>query len=309
MENNHRIPFGYFSTTFQFQTHSLKHLISIGEEVTPEEYEENMKNNIYCPACSVPLLKVPSKDSITTSGNSLHFRHKPGYKDEIPCDLRTSTPAGKRYSSEESVRQAIEDGSLAIIGAWAESPPELDHKNDEAQFNKAQLEDKEGEEVDIPLGRHDGQSFKVPSIVSSVYSLCNNFPQNLTKYFYFPKSQFPVLLRDVLVDAEKADEEYFDKELLYFGKITKFIRLSSRNIIRLKTPNFDEFNVFTYPSHDERRHIDRKSIGRTLFVHGALKAHGDEPRIMVERWGQYSLLPEKYEKIINEVKKPPRDKE
>lgn len=303
MESNHRIPFGYFSTTFQFQTHSLKDLPKMSEEVTPEEYERNMKDNIYCPSCSVPLLKIPNEDSVTTSGMSSHFRHKPGYKEDVPCNLRTNTPAGKRYANEESVRQAIEDGALAIIGAWAESPPELDKKSNAAEFHKAQIEDQEGEEVDIPLGRHDGQTFKVPSLISSVYALCSNFTENLTKYFFFPKSQFPVLLRDVLVDAEKADENYFSKELLYYGKIKKFTRLSSRNVIRLENENFDEFNVFTYPEHDERRHIDKKSIGKILLVHGALKEYGNEPRIMVELWGQYSLLPEKYEKIIHELKK------
>ncbi|GGW42158.1 hypothetical protein [Vreelandella hamiltonii] len=88
MENNHRIPFGYFSTSFQFQNNSLKELPKMGETVTPEEYEASMKNKIYCPSCSVPLIKIPNEDSITTSGMSSHFRHKQGYKDDIPCDLR-----------------------------------------------------------------------------------------------------------------------------------------------------------------------------------------------------------------------------
>lgn len=302
MEINHRIPFGYYLIEFQYPDDSLNKLVNKGEVVTPEDYETDMKGNIFCPSCTVPLSKVPSDENVTTSGITTHFRHRRGY-DIVPCDLRTTTPKGKKFNSEESIKKAIDDGTLAIIEKWSENPPEVVDKKQGAQFTKAQIEDIEGEEIELPIGRHNGEGFKVPSIITSVNSLCNNFPENLVKYFFFPGSQHPNLLKDVLVNAEEANDDHLNREIFYYGEIVRFSRLSARNVIRLRNKNFDEFNIFTHPEHDERRHIDLRSKGRILLVHGTLTPYSDQPRIKIDAWGQYSLLPEKYESIIKELKR------
>lgn len=300
MEGSHRIPFGYYSQGFRYKENSLRELREIGEPVTPEEYEDSMQDKVFCPSCSVYLTRAPRDYDVTTSGMVAHFRHRKGFND-VECNLRTTTPKGKRYGNEESIRKALEDGELAIVSDWASEPPALPNEASDAEFDRAQLHDEEGEPVDIPLGRHDGESFRVPSKISSVFSLCRNFPQNLTRYYYFPTSQAPVMLKDLLAPALKANEDYLEKPLLYYGKIKNVIRLNYRNILKIECDKFGRINLFTYPEFDKRKHIDKSAIGRILLFHCSLDMVQEQPRSMIDNWGQYALLPNNYERFLDEV--------
>lgn len=299
---NHRIPFAYYNRDFSHGSDTLAGLKVGAEYVTPEEYDSYMDNNIYCPSCMVPLLRVPEDYDVTTSNMTAHFRHKRGFS-QIPCDLRTDTPKGKKYEGEESIRQAIEDGELAIISGWAKNPPEIREAGPDREFERGQIFDEEGEEVGIPRGRHDGETFKVPSIISSVYSLCRNFPENLARYYYFPNSQSPVLLQDALVAAIKATTENIDAPYLYYGVVRNVIALRYRNIIKIDNEEFGRINLFTHKEHDEKRNISKSVIGRTLLFHGHIEIVGGQPRIMIEEWGQYALLPSPYERILEELRR------
>lgn len=261
-----------------------------------------MHDYIFCPVCTVNLSRVPSEVDITTSNMTAHFRHRKGFED-VSCPLRTTTAKGHRYDSRELALQAIQNDELSIIGDWLENPPEIKEGSENPEFDGAQLEDSDGEISEIPMAIHNGETFNVPSKPKSVFSLCKNLPFNLTRYYYFKNSESPVMLKDALVSSLKAKSEDFTAEYLYYGKIKNVIELHARNIIKIENTENHRINLFTYPEFDERRQIDKNSIGRTLLFHGQIDYYGGDPRIMLNRWGQYALLPSKYDRFLDELEK------
>ena len=299
MSSKQRIPAAYYSKQFSFGN-SLGDLRTLSEEVTPREYDSYMKGLIYCPGCTVPLIRVPQEKEITSSNRAAHFKHKRGFQD-IRCGFRTNTPLGKKFSNEESIQKAIEDGELSIISEWIEEPPEI-MEPAKGSFDEAQIEDKAGPETEISIGRHDGQHFNVPSVLSSVFSLCRNFTINLPKYFYFPGNQHPVRLIDALISTTDFDKTLAERENLYYGEITGYLKLNYRNIIKVSCGDNTKINLFTHPENDTRRNIGKGDRGRWILFHGEVFYKNGQPRAMMDRWGQYALLPEMYEETIKSVK-------
>ena len=300
-DKQHRIAFCYFLESWTFSKDSNEYLKANGEKITPEEYRVEMKGAIFCPECSTPLSRTPEEAEVFSNSRTAHYRHKKTYK-HIACSLRVSRTSGLHYDSEEEARRAIQDENLVLVGGWAESPPEVGDGEDpnDLEFRQTQIVDPDGPMTEMPLGRHTGRKILLPTKISSVLAICRNFDKNIHRAFYFPDSQYALHLRNVLYDVTRlVEDELPERGNLYFGRIVRYSMLSHRNIIYLQVENFPELKIYTYPKFDERKKIDSGSLGRVLLFYGVVSNKGEGvPRCMTSTWGQYSLLPEQYEKFL-----------
>lgn len=300
-ENRHRIAFGYHLRDWEYGIGSVSHLKEKANPITPEEYLPAMKGAIFCPECYTPLSRAPSEAELFTNRRTAHFRHQPLYK-EVKCSLRVARAVGLNYRSEEEAMQAVQREDLVLVSGWMDAPPELvkGDLDESSNFSQTQIEDPNGPPTEMPLGRHTGKKVFLPTRISSVLALCRNFDKNLFRAFYFPSSQYAMYLNDILLDISVINTPLADRENLFFGKIVGYRRLEFRNIIYVRTSCMAEVKIYTYPSYDERKRICLESIGKTILFYSKLENEGGETvlRCFMNKWGQYSLLPEQYEKFL-----------
>ncbi len=300
-EGKHRILYAYYSPTWQFNLADTNRLEAEALEVTPGEFTAEMKNHIFCPLCFTPLSRYPSLKNISSSGITAHFKHrdKEKYPESKTCDWRTDAKPGLFYKNEEEVKQAVENEALAVISGFAQSPPTEDDDLDEnGEFNQCAIEDTEGKETQVPIGRHRGETCSVMGKFSTVMGLCRNFPKNLKKGFFLPGSRMPMLLSDLLYPTTNLDEQSGDSPWLFFGRITKFKKLDFRNAITIESNVSYPLKLYTAFDLDRRKHINENSVGRIIIFHKHLSWGDSEYKGKEMGWGEYSLLPQKYENLL-----------
>ncbi|EKO3483264.1 hypothetical protein M0358_003377 [Vibrio fluvialis] len=300
----HRIVYAFYSENWFYGKGDLEKLKSCAEEVLPEAYKVEMKDKLFCPLCGTPLIRIPSNFEVTADNNTPHFRHgrTKKYPESRTCVWRVKKPVGLRYKNEEEVSKAIENKELIVVSGWAKEPPSNNSVNpDETQpvFVKDFIEDPNGETTEIPIGRHKGKTFNAPSHISTVMALTRNFPDNLRKGFFFPNSQYAMLLSDQLYPSVKLDSKLPSKETLFFGKISNYGRLTFRNFIEINTGKYI-LKIYTYPEYDERKKIDFTSIGRYILFSATLNWEVNNSIIQCKNldWGAYSLLPREYDEYL-----------
>ncbi|WP_445657911.1 hypothetical protein [Achromobacter sp. NCFB-sbj8-Ac1-l] len=299
-EGNHRIPYALFLTGWVYGAHSEEKLEAEGDQIEPAEYREEMENALFCPKCKTPLIRAPKKADLFSNSRTAHFRHKPAFK-KIPCDLRSSRGPGLNYSSEEELRRAVQNSELAIINGWRDAPPEstLNERDVDAIFDLTQIVDIDGPSTEVPLGRHTGEKFFLPSKLTTVLALCRNFDKNLSRAFFFPDSQYVMRLTDKLFDISRLAENIPKEPYLYFGRVSSFSRLDRRNKITLASDDGVQVRLYTWPTNDEKKHLDQRAVGRVLVFFGNVyEENGGTPAYKLNKWGAYSLLPEKYEHCL-----------
>jgi hypothetical protein len=303
MENKqHRIIYALYSKLWKYGEGDKATLEKVSVEVTPEEFTEEMQRSIYCPLCTTPLSRTPALKNISSNNITAHFKHGSSkmYEKSKKCDWRVNAPAGMNYKNEEEVNRAVENQELIIVSSWKSEPPSKFNDTEEnGEFTKTAIEDENGPETLVPIGRHNGREYKLPSNVSTVMALCKDFPKNLKRGFYFPNSQYAMLLSDQLYSTLKVNEELTKKETLFFGKVVSFSRLSYRNVLTIKSGKY-EFKVYTKPEFDERKPIDCTALGRYLLFSATLYWESQDSVVAckVLKWGAYSLLPAKYDKYL-----------
>lgn len=307
MENKkHRILYALFSNRWIYGESSKANLEELSVEVTPEEFTEEMHQKIYCPLCTTPLSRTPALKSISTNSITAHFKHGSSkkYEESKGCNWRVNAPAGMKYKNEEEVKKAVEDQELIVVSDWKSEPPSKSNDvEDNGDFTKTAIEDENGPETSVPIGRHNGREYKLPSNVSTVMAFCKDFPKNLKRGFYFPNSQYAMLLSDQLYSTLKIKNDLPKKETLFFGKVTFFSRLKYRNVLTIKSGEY-EFKIYTDPNFDERKAIDYTAIGRYILFSAILYWESQDSVVAckVLKWGAYSLLPTKYEKFLTALK-------
>lgn len=301
---NHRIAFAlYFKEKWNYGEDDEEILEKYGIPTTPEEFSINMKGKIYCPKCKTPLSRSPEVNNVTTNNRTAHYRHKPRYK-KVPCILKSVSKKGVSYRSEEEAKKAVEDGELVIVSDWMSQPPTMNIDiDDTGEFNQTAIEDSDGPDTDVPIGRHFGDEVKVPSKISSVAALCWNFDRNLHSAFYLPNSRYPMLLSDILCDVNRISKEKEPVDRLYFGRIIEFQRLNHRDAISVACEPFGTVKIYSWPALDERKRISEDSIGRYIVFAASIYWQGNNPSYKMNDWGRYSLLPTKYEKNLELFKR------
>lgn len=299
-EGDHRIPYALYLASWVYGEGSVTVLEDNAEQIFPSEYRPEMSGRVFCPECKTPLSRAPRDTDVFTNSRTAHFRHRPAYRN-VPCGLRTKRGAGLSYTSEEELRRAVQNSDLVIVGGWQKNPPDhdVDETDADAIFQKTQIVDPDGPSTEVPLGRHTGQRFFLPSKLSTVLAICRNFDKNLTRGFFFPDSQYASRLIDRLYDIALISESLPERSQLFFGRIRGVQRLSKRDKFTLISDEDKEVKVYTWPSDNDRKRILGRAEGRILLFFGKVyHESGSVIACKIDDWGAYSLLPEKYERFL-----------
>lgn len=135
----------------------------------------------------------------------------------------------------------------------------------------------------------------LPTKISTVAGICRKFNENYYKYFYLPNSNVAVLLNELLQNIEDEDDE----PKLYYGVIrNSFVAGqgtdSNVRMTRLvSNPAIKDLNGI------QKKHgINDNSEGRVVIFWGKITTNGIGLCVENLTWGEYGLLPEKYNSIL-----------
>jgi len=273
-----------------------------GKMVLTGEYSAEMANALYCPECFTPISRSPKDKDRFSNGRACCFVHRPAHR-EVYCSLRTPHAEGKQYLTEEDAKEAIASDQLAIISSFMQDRPSK-HDGTAEPYGQSAVEDEDGPDATIPIGRHRGEEFSLPSKITTIGGLCRRFDANLYKYFVLPNTDVARKLSDVLIDIATVTDEC-DVPRLYYGII-----LRSRNagqnpkpsnirMTRLRAhPNVPDFTIKVQASDQEEKGINDESAGRIVLFWGEITASGIGLAVSRLAWGEFALLPEKYQKLL-----------
>ncbi|SIT40080.1 conserved hypothetical protein [Paraburkholderia piptadeniae] len=206
--------------------------------------------------------------------------------------------------NEEDAKQAIESDQLAIISSFLRDRPEkaagpLD------PYDQSAVEEMEGPISLVPIGRHRGEKFMLPSRITTVAGLRRGFDKNLYKFFVFPNSAIAQRLCDALIDIATVTEEC-DVPRLYYGTIIRSynagITPKPTNIRMTELrchPKIKDFYLKVHAADQEEKGINDESGGRIVLFWGKVIESGIGLAVRDLAWGEFALLPEKYEKLLD----------
>lgn len=298
--NTSRIKFAWHSPTWRPDEQSHGILESTAAQVTAAECDESMEGNLYCPRCFTHVFRSPRTGPVFANGRRACFAHYPRNRD-IPCELRSTKPEGKRYASEEEARKAIGADELVIISAFQDKPA-LAAELSTGTYDQSAVEDIDGPLVDLPISRYQGESFKLPSKLMTVSAICRNFPLNLHRYYVFPGSNVAMLLTDALRCITSVEAED-DVPRLYYGRIKTSMNAGrSRENIRMTwlehAPSVKDFCIKDTDGVQRNKGIGGDSNGRIVLVWGRVTHNGIGLCIKGLRWGEYALLPPAHDHLL-----------
>lgn len=234
-----RIAYAYYDPKWDKSTMPIVVLNRV--EVEPLEYEAEMKGYLHCPSCYEPLLRVPGDPavSIMANGADALFRHYPD-EDAPYCRLRSGIMVGKKYDNEAEAAQAVEDGELIIISGFKQERPQNNARQQDEEHPEpveTEFESEDGPPVNVPASRHEGQTFHLPSKVTSVQSLCTNFRQNYYRDIHVAVGEhvYHYVLAESLKEAAEIDSED-DIPNFYFGEIVRIDRFEHTSHVFLRHP-------------------------------------------------------------------------
>ena len=301
MEDSNLIKFALHLDGWEFESGDKKILKKKANEVTTTEYTQDMKGNIFCPECCVGLFRSPEDKEFDTNGRKAFFAHSRKYRPE--CGLRVKKANGKRYDAEELAKKAIEDEELVVVKDFMKNKPVAPKIENPQEYKGKPVEDINGGATDVPIGRHNGDSFSLPSRITTIRGLCRNFNKNIHKYFHLPGRKNAIHLKDLLVDVRTV-KEIDDLPKLYFAKITKSWNCG-------QTPQNIRQTMFSYPrgefkdfclkaiDQDSREHgIDDDAKGKVVVMYGTVTESGIGLSIENVGWGEFAILPEKYVDLL-----------
>lgn len=302
-ESSQRIKFAYNLKGWSFENGSQRVLKRDADKVIPSEYQADMEGSIFCPACFTNLIRVPKEKEHFSNGRDAYFAHLGRYK-YIDCDLRTKRAEGKRYDSYEEAQRAIDDENLVIISGFLQEKPERP-ENPIGEYDETPVEDENGPATEVPIARHRGESFVLPSKISTVAGICRNFDENLYKYYHLPGMQNAVRLIDLLHNIKNVTEED-DKPKLYYGEIRRSFSAAQNpqphNIRMTKLANSPAIHDFYLKATEEissRKGINDQSVGRIVIMYGKVVENGIGLAIERLKWGEFALLPIQYNQLLN----------
>lgn len=302
-DGKRRIKYALQLVGWSYENGSQDRLKRDAVRVTPSEYRSEMEGSLFCPVCFTNLNRVPKQKDHFSNGREAYFCHLVAYK-EIKCDLRSSKPEGKRYETYEEARKAIDDENLVIVDGFIKDKPELPDDT-EGEYDETPVEDIDGPISDVPIGRHRGESFKLPSKITTVAGICRNFDENLYKYYYFPNQKYSIRLVDLLHPVETIQEED-DEPKIYFGTIESTIHLGAykrpdnirMTYLKNNQMGVQDFCIKLQDRHQRSHGITDASVGRTVIVYGKVSDNGTGLCFKNLGWGEFALLPKKYDGLL-----------
>ena len=299
-ETNRRIKYALHLSSWSFENGNKKTLVKNAVKIYPSGYLPDMDGSIFCPVCFTNLNRIPKAKDHFSNGRDAYFAHKSSYKN-IKCDLRSTKPDGLRYETQEEAKKAIDDENLVIVTGFLEDKP-LNPDSVNSEYDETPVEDIDGPLSDIPIGRHNGESFKLPSKISTVAGICRNFDENLYKYYFFPGQKYAIRLLDLLRPIDCVEEED-ETPRLYYGVIKKSKNAgptpnNKRMTELLSHTNVHDFYLKAIDRISQNKGIDDNSKGRIVLIFGKVTISGIGLCIERLKWGEFALLPEKYNDLL-----------
>ncbi|PZD67387.1 hypothetical protein [Pantoea ananatis] len=300
-----RIAYAYYDPKWDKSTMPIIVLNRV--EVEPLEYEAEMKGYLHCPSCYEPLLRVPGDPavSIMANGADALFRHYPD-EDAPYCRLRSGIMVGKKYDNEAEAAQAVEDGELIIISGFKQERPQNNARQQDEEHPEpveTEFESEDGPPVNVPASRHEGQTFHLPSKVTSVQSLCTNFRQNYYRDIHVAVGEhvYHYVLAESLKEAAEIDSED-DIPNFYFGEIVRIDRFEHTSHVFLRHPrlvgNVDFRISASNGDLDARGITQANALRRILLFFGKIDSCGAGYWSKDKTWGEIAVLPAKYEDFL-----------
>ena len=300
--DSNRIKHAIHLPGWMFRRDSEATLRANGKSVLVSEYQPEMKGAIFCPECCCPLFRSPVNEEANKNGKNAFYAHRRNIVTE--CGLRTKKAEGKKYLSEEEAAQAIVDGKLVVVEGFLQSRPAVPVKQSEV-YGETAVEDQDGEIATVPIARHRGKSFNLPSKLTTVRGLCRNFDENLYKYYVFPGAQHAQLLLDSLRDVSSMDSPT-QKEILGFGRIKSIWDAGSNphNIRFVKLEfnrggGYADFSIKIQIYDAELHSLNEQSVGRFVLFYGIVRESGVGLAVSNLAWGEVSILPLKYDHYLS----------
>lgn len=301
MSTNNRIKHALYDPRWNYDGNNR--VRPTGADTVPaSEYTPEMAESLYCPECFTPISRSPKDKLHFSNGRSCCFTHRPAYRD-IVCSLRTPLGDGKRYLREEDAKEAIANDQLAIISAFMQDQP-VKPGGPAEPYDQSAVEDDDGPVAQMPIGRHRGEQFALPSKITTIAGLCRKFDGNLYKYFVFPNTEVARKLADVLIDVSTVTDEC-ETPRLYYGTILRSWNAGQTpkpdniRMTRLKPhPDVADFTIKVPAWKQEEKGIDDNSAGRIVLFWGTIKENGIGLAASGLAWGEFALLPEKYERLL-----------
>ncbi|MDR6916338.1 hypothetical protein J2X66_003207 [Pseudomonas sp. 3296] len=298
-----KINFAYLSPGWGF-IGGDKSVLKNNRKVTAEEYEPEMAGNLFCPGCCTNIERTPKGKDLFANNREAFFRHLSKWK-HIACYLRAKKPLGKRYNSWEEAKRAIDHEELSIISQFLQAKPEV-IVPPSTEYDETVVEDENGPDTPVPIGRHHGESFQLPSKISTVAGICRNFEVNLQKYFYLPEAKHAINLAELLVNVADVDYNIMDVDQvpkLYFGRIARSWNAGSYSgstrMTRLKCGEaVKDFTLKLTDGFSRDKNINDNAKDRIVMFYGKITTNGIGLAAEGLAWGEVSLLPAKYNDLL-----------
>ncbi|SPW26811.1 hypothetical protein [Edwardsiella tarda] len=301
-----RIAYAYYDPDWIKGEHTL--LALKRNTVEPLAYSLSMKGYIFCPSCYEHITRVPADPDKGMTTNEVPAYYKHLKDDNAPfCSLRCGPIQYKKYASQEDAKKAVEDEELIVISDFLESRPDnnprIDSEGSEVPVD-SHFERKNGKEVSLSISRHHGESFKVPSQVTSVQSLCVNFDHNYYREIYLvgadgkaKRYRFCDSLKEINDITEESSDPAF-----YFGTFWKIEKFTGHSNVWLKInqgTSFRDFRVrITNDTAEGRGFFNDKNRGRITVFYSRVDEVGMGYMTPQLGWGEVALLPAKYDDFL-----------
>ncbi|MEI2261586.1 hypothetical protein OHC51_11585 [Stenotrophomonas indicatrix] len=303
MNKSNAIKFAYFLKGWEFLDGDRSELKAKAIKVPPLEYLQHMKGHIFCPECSAPLFRSPEEKDVAKDGRQAFFAHARGIQTD--CSLRVKKANGRQYENEEEAAKAVEDDELVVVHSFMHERPVLPQPDGALVYDRESNEDSKGPPTIAPIGRHNGEEFKLPSRITTIRGLCRKFDSNLNKYFLLPGQRSARTLQEQLIPVSNVmgvDEV----PRLYVGRIATSKSYGSNSwnmrLTFLDFTNKSEFKDFCLKSNNEisdEHGIADGSRGRIALAYGKVTESGIGLCITDLGWGEVALLPKKYEHLLD----------
>lgn len=299
---SNRIKFAYYLPGWVYGVGDKTVLRASAKSILTSEYQNEMKGCIFCPECCVGLFRSPEEGEKDSNGRAAYFAHS--RKHRPPCGLRVKKRDGQRFTDEEEAKQAVDDELLVVVKSFMKQKPIAPQLPGQAYAGPV-VEDIDGELAEVPIRRHNGEQIKLPSRITTVRGLCRSFDKNYHKYYFLPEAQYPQLLSDALVDVSKVIE-INEKPRLYYGRVKRIRLMGEGNpwniqMTRLEYENDSRYQDFTLKMsiRDSVEHgITDATVGRIVMMYGAVSKNGSGLAISDLGWGEFALLPAKYDSVL-----------
>lgn len=299
--SNHKIKYALHLHGWTFEDGAWAILETNGKRVPPGEYEKSMKGHIFCSTCKTNLNRVPHDKEYFSNKRDAHFRHLPKYE-HVPCVHRTKKPEGKRYDTYEEAKKAIDAENLVVVLGFLSDRPQLP-PGPAGEYDETAVENPDGPLSEIPISRHNGETYPLPSKVKTVRGICRGFDENLKKYYVFPGMTYAVRLDGLLHDIEDVTETD-DSPKLYFGIVRNSFAMGkgldhNMRMTRIRCSEVvQDFTLKTLEGVSKEKGLADNSVGRIVLAYGRIVTNGMGLCIENIGWGEFDLLPQKYEKHL-----------